>query len=43
MPTQLLGREMVKAVNDLGIIIDMSQFSYNAMSNILYITTAPVM
>ena len=37
-----LGRTMVKEMNDLGIIIDMSHISSNAMSNILDISNAPV-
>lgn len=37
-----LGIQMVKEMNDLGIIIDMSHISANAMSNILDVTTAPV-
>lgn len=37
-----LGREMVTEMNKLGIIIDMSHISANAMSQILDITYAPV-
>jgi membrane dipeptidase len=37
-----LGREMVTEMNRLGIIIDMSHISVNAMSQILDITEAPV-
>ena len=38
----VLGKDMVKEMNDLGIIIDMSHISSNAMSNILDISKAPV-
>ncbi len=37
-----LGEEMVKEMNRLGIIIDMSHISAEAMNDILDITTAPV-
>jgi membrane dipeptidase len=36
------GKEMVKEMNKLGLIIDMSHISANAMNDILDITTAPV-
>ena len=38
----VLGQEMVREMNELGIIIDMSHISANAMSQILDITNAPV-
>ncbi len=37
-----LGRDMIKEMNKLGIIIDMSHISAKAMSDILDITEAPV-
>lgn len=37
-----LGRDMIKEMNELGIIIDMSHISAKAMSDILNITEAPV-
>ncbi len=36
------GREMVKEMNQLGVLIDMSHISSKAMSDILDVTTAPV-
>ena len=37
-----LGRDMIKEMNKLGIIIDMSHISAKAMSDILDVTEAPV-
>jgi membrane dipeptidase len=38
----VLGREMVRKMNKLGMIIDMSHISSKAMSDILNVTAAPV-
>lgn len=37
-----LGRQMVKEMNSLGIIVDMSHISEKAMSDVLDVTSAPV-
>lgn len=38
----VVGRDMVKKMNELGVLIDMSHISANAMSQILDISRAPV-